>query len=72
MLTLKVLCSRFDWEQTRYFIMPEAVLTKFFAHFDIKAILLNTGDKLLLENSLPDYYSGCGLARNAQNHAGKI
>ena len=63
---------RSDWEHVKCSIMREAVLTKFITHKDIQAILLSTGDKLIVENSPTDYYWGCGQDNNGQNHLGKI
>ena len=63
---------RLDWEAVKYSIMREAVLTKFLTHPDIQAILLSTGELMLVENSPTDYYWGCGLARTGQNQLGKI
>lgn len=63
---------RLDWEEVKYPIMREAVLTKFLTHLDIQGILLSTGELMLVENSPTDYYWGCGLARTGQNQLGKI
>ncbi|WP_449419360.1 NADAR family protein [Phormidium nigroviride] len=61
-----------DWEEVKTEIMREAVLTKFITHADIQAILLSTGDRLIVEDSPTDYYWGCGCDRTGQNHLGKI
>ncbi|CBN56814.1 MULTISPECIES: NADAR family protein [Kamptonema] len=61
-----------DWEEVKTEIMREAVLTKFITHSDIQAILLSTGDRLIVEDSPTDYYWGCGCDRTGQNHLGKI
>lgn len=63
---------RLDWEQVKYPIMREAVLTKFLTHTDIREILLSTGSSLLVENSPTDYYWGCGREGTGQNFLGKI
>ncbi len=63
---------RADWESVKIPIMREAVLTKFVAHTDIQAILLATGDRVIVEDSPTDYYWGCGGDRTGQNHLGKI
>lgn len=63
---------RLDWEQVKYPIMQEAVLTKFLTHGDIREILLSTGSRLLVENSPTDYYWGCGREGTGQNFLGKI
>lgn len=61
-----------DWELVNLSIMREAVLTKFLTHLDIQKILLSTGDQIIIEDSPTDYYWGCGLEKNGQNHLGKI
>lgn len=63
---------RYDWEPVKCQVMRRAVLTKFLAHLDIQAILLSTGDQLLVEDSPTDYYWGCGADKTGQNHLGKI
>jgi N-glycosidase YbiA len=61
-----------DWEVVKTQVMREAVLKKFLAHADIREILLNTGDRLLIEDSPRDYFWGCGANKTGQNHLGKI
>lgn len=61
-----------DWEQVKTQVMREAVLKKFLAHTDIQAILISTGDQLIVENSQTDYYWGCGSDRTGHNHLGKV
>lgn len=63
---------RLDWEAVKCQIMRQAVLTKFLSHLDIQAILLATGDQLLVEDSPTDYYWGCGMDKTGQNHLGKV
>ena len=63
---------RDDWESVKIQIMRQAVLTKFVTHSDIQAILLATGDRVIVEDSPTDYYWGCGCDRTGQNHLGKI
>lgn len=61
-----------DWEQVKTQVMREAVLKKFLTHTDIRAILISTGDQLIVENSQTDYYWGCGGDKTGDNHLGKI
>ena len=61
-----------DWEQVKQPIMWQGVLTKFLTHSDIQAILLDTGDELIVEDSPTDYYWGCGQDKTGQNQLGKI
>ena len=63
---------RLDWDQVKSSVMRQAVLTKFLTHLDIQAILLATGEQLIIEDSPTDYYWGCGQDKTGQNHLGKI
>ena len=67
--TLKLRC---DWEEVKRQVMWQGVLTKFLTHTDIQAILLDTGDQLIVEDSPTDYYWGCGQDKTGQNQLGKI
>jgi N-glycosidase YbiA len=60
-----------DWEQVKQQVMWQGVLTKFLTHSDIQAILLETGDELIVEDSPTDYYWGCGQDQTGQNQLGK-
>ncbi len=61
-----------DWEPIKPQIMWQGVLTKFLTYTDIQAILLNTGEELIVEDSPTDYYWGCGQDKTGQNQLGKI
>lgn len=63
---------RKDWEYVKDDIMREAVRQKFLTHEDIRAILLDTGDEVLIENAPNDYYWGCGANGSGQNRLGQI
>ncbi|MFP4007948.1 MAG: NADAR family protein [Spirulinaceae cyanobacterium] len=63
---------RQDWNDVKDEIMKQAVLKKFQTHADIREILLNTGDNLLVENAPNDYYWGCGKDGSGQNKLGLV
>lgn len=63
---------RDDWDRVKPHIMWQGVFTKFLSHPDIQAILLSTGDELLVEDSPVDYYWGCGTDRTGLNKLGEI
>lgn len=63
---------RQDWEQVKDEIMHRAVLCKFQTHDNLRAILLGTGDELLVENAPGDYYWGCGKDGSGKNKLGQI
>ncbi|MEA5576078.1 NADAR family protein [Anabaena sp. UHCC 0451] len=61
-----------DWEIVKTDVMRLAVLKKFLTHERIQAVLLATGDEVLVENSPTDYFWGCGADKTGQNYLGKI
>ena len=63
---------RSDWEQVKTQVMRQAVLTKFLTHKDIQAILISTGESIIVENSPTDCYWGCGQDKSGLNNLGKI
>jgi ribA/ribD-fused uncharacterized protein len=63
---------RTDWEEVKDEVMQRAVLRKFETHADIREILLNTGDRELVENAPGDYYWGVGKTGTGQNKLGQI
>jgi ribA/ribD-fused uncharacterized protein len=63
---------RRDWEQVKDGIMRDAVLAKFTQHEDLCAILLGTGDAVLVEHTRNDDYWGDGGDGHGKNKLGKI
>ncbi|MBH8599133.1 NADAR family protein [Thermoactinomyces sp. CICC 10523] len=63
---------RQDWELVKDEVMRKAVLQKFKSHHDIRAILLSTGNRGIVENSPVDYYWGCGADGSGKNMLGQI
>jgi N-glycosidase YbiA len=63
---------RSDWNLLKTNIMYRAVFTKFKSHSDLKALLLGTGEALIVENSPTDSYWGCGPDGLGQNQLGKV
>jgi N-glycosidase YbiA len=61
-----------DWEVVKTQVMRTAVFKKFLTHSEIREILLNTGDEMLIENSPTDCFWGCGANKTGQNHLGRI
>ncbi len=66
------LTLRHNWDAIKTKIMREAVFQKFLTHLDIRQILLDTGNSLIVENSAVDYFWGCGADKSGQNHLGNI
>jgi ribA/ribD-fused uncharacterized protein len=63
---------RRDWESVKDQVMREAVLTKFTQHEDLRAVLLGTGDALLVEHTANDSYWGDGGDGSGRNRLGQI
>ena len=63
---------RKDWRKVKVVMMTRAVYTKCKAHPEVAQVLLATGDQKLLENSMYDYFWGCGRDRLANNEYGKV
>jgi ribA/ribD-fused uncharacterized protein len=61
-----------DWEKAKDVIMHEAVLAKFTQHEDLRKLLLETGDALLVEHTENDAYWGDGGDGRGKNKLGKI
>lgn len=51
---------RKDWEEIKDNIMREAVYEKFSQNENIRDVLLSTGDEEIIEETVHDYYWGCG------------
>jgi ribA/ribD-fused uncharacterized protein len=51
--------------------MRRAVTTKFTAHADIRAILLDTGDEEIVEDTSTDHYWGRGRSGTGRNMLGR-
>jgi len=62
---------RRDWKDVKATYMTRAVYTKCRSHPDI-AERLKTTERPLIENSLYDYYWGCGRDRRGKNMYGQI
>jgi ribA/ribD-fused uncharacterized protein len=63
---------RSDWDQVKDEIMLRAVRAKFAQHMDLAALLLSTGDALIVERSRRDGYWGAGADGSGANKLGLI
>lgn len=63
---------RRDWETVKDDIMREALRAKFTQHKDLKKILLETGDALIVEHTKNDRYWGDGGDGTGKNMLGKL
>lgn len=63
---------RRDWEQVKEDIMREALRAKFTQHDALKALLLGTGDRPLIEHTRNDRYWGDGGDGTGRNRLGVL
>jgi N-glycosidase YbiA len=63
---------RKDWDDVKVGIMTEIVRAKAAQNEDVRASLLQTGTKRIVENSPRDTFWGCGEDGTGQNQMGKI
>jgi ribA/ribD-fused uncharacterized protein len=63
---------RRDWDSVKDAVMLEAVRAKFSQHADLKAILLATGDAVLVEHTERDSYWGDGGDGSGKNRLGQL
>mmetsp|Transcript_31001 Transcript_31001/g.35399 ORF Transcript_31001/g.35399 Transcript_31001/m.35399 type:complete len:186 (-) Transcript_31001:27-584(-) len=63
---------RSDWEEVKDGLMYDALKAKFSQHEDLKAVLLGTGTKLIVEHTKNDHYWGDGGDGGGQNMLGRL
>ena len=63
---------RSDWEKVKLSVMYKALLAKFSQHKDLKDLLLQTGNRELIEHTSNDSYWGDGGDGRGQNNLGKL
>ena len=63
---------RRDWESVKERVMLDALRAKFTQHEDLKAILLGTGDAVLVEHTANDSYWGDGGDGSGKNRLGYL
>jgi len=63
---------RSDWEEIKINIMYIALKTKFTQHENLKSLLINTGNRELIERSLTDNFWGNGKNGKGANNLGKL
>lgn len=63
---------RKDWRQVRRVIMTRAVYTRCRTHEEAANALLETGERILVNNNPYDYFWGCGRDRRGGNVYGQV
>ncbi len=61
-----------NWKTLRNVLMTRALYTKVQMYEDVREALLETGDNLIIESSLYDYYWGIGRDARGLNQLGRI
>lgn len=64
--------KRANWKSLRRVLMTRALYTKAQMYGAVREALLETGDELILEVSLYDYYWGIGRDQRGENMLGKV
>ncbi|MDY3560701.1 NADAR family protein [Gemmata sp. JC673] len=63
---------RRDWERVKERIMLDALRAKFTQHEELKAVLLGTGNAILVEQTANDSYWGDGGDGSGKNRLGQL
>lgn len=61
-----------DWNLVNDDVMRVAVGTKVLTYHEIAELLLDTGERIIIEDSPKDYYWGCGADGTGKNMLGHI
>ncbi len=68
----RALPLRKDWEEVKDDIMRKAVFAKFSQNKEIRDVLISTGKENIVEETINDYYWGCGRNGLGKNMLGYI
>jgi ribA/ribD-fused uncharacterized protein len=63
---------RRDWESVKERVMMDALRAKFTQHEELTAVLLGTGDAVLVEHTANDSYWGDGGDGSGKNRLGRL
>jgi|SRR6185312_7786479 len=63
---------RKDWERVKENVMYEGLKAKFTQNSELRALLCETEEKTLIEDSPYDYYWGVGRNKNGKNRLGVL
>jgi len=61
-----------DWDEVKLDVMYRVVLAKFTQHPDLRQLLMNTGDSILIEHTRQDAFWADGGDGSGENWLGKI
>lgn len=68
----QIVSLRPDWEEIKRDVMKKCCMAKFLQHADLRKMLMETGDQILVEDSPIDAWWGCGKDGNGKNVLGHI
>lgn len=63
---------RSNWDRVKDIVMKRALVAKFTQNAHIGEILLSTGSKKLVDDSMTDYYWGIGRNKTGLNRLGEL
>ncbi|MBW8190870.1 NADAR family protein [Neiella marina] len=61
-----------NWSKIQVVVMTRAVYISAKSHPEVAAAILDTGEKLLVEDDSYDYFWGCGRDRRGENNYGQV
>lgn len=61
-----------DWKKIREVVMTRGVYIRCRTHPELSEVLLDTGQRMLMESSQYDYFWGCGRDRRGENAYGRV
>jgi ribA/ribD-fused uncharacterized protein len=61
-----------NWADIKEQVMARGIYAKFTQYEDLKLKLIQTGNKIIVEKTIDDYYWGCGLNNNGLNRMGVL
>ncbi|WKL59075.1 NADAR family protein [Asticcacaulis sp. ZE23SCel15] len=68
----RTLPLRLDWDVARVEVMRRVVTAKFETHPDLRALLLSTGERPLIESAPGDKFWGAGPDGTGENRLGRL
>ncbi len=64
--------KRRDWKKLRWVLMTRGTWIKCLTHPEVAEALEATGERFIVEDSLYDYYWGCGRDQRGHNYYGRM
>lgn len=61
-----------EWDKVKLGYMEEILRAKYSQHEKVQVLLMETGEREIIENSPTDTFWGIGADENGQNHLGRL